>query len=115
MLVKKYKIIAIDGPSSSGKGTIAKIVATKLGFNYLDSGSIYRALALLVLRHKYTEGNTAEILELINNELQLTFKNDGIYFNDENISGLIRAENIGMMASHLGKNPKIRENLLNYN
>ena len=112
--MNKYKIIAIDGPSSSGKGTIAKIVAQKLGFSYLDSGSIYRALALLVLRYGYTENDLEKILDLIKHELSLTFKNDGLYLNDENIEFAIRDEKVGMWASNLGKNAEIRNNLLSY-
>ncbi len=113
-MVSKHKIIAIDGPSSSGKGTIAKIVAHKLGFSYLDSGSIYRTLGLLVVRnHLDAELNVPEILDLIA-QMDLSFNIEGVFIAGENISDKIRDEKVGMMASILGKNPKIRESLLKF-
>ncbi len=109
-----YKIIAIDGPSSSGKGTIAKLVAQKLGFDYLDSGAIYRALALLVIKNELTvEKNLMQIVSLITT-MKLSFTQDGVFIDNENISAKIREEKTGMMASILGKNGLIRENLLNF-
>lgn len=107
------KIIAIDGPSSSGKGTIAKLVANQLNFDYLDSGSIYRALALVTIRNKIATDNIAQILKLLGN-LEISFCSIGVFIGQENITDKIREESIGMMASTLSKNPEIRLNLLDY-
>ncbi len=105
------KIITIDGPASSGKGTIARIVAKKLGYHYFDSGSIYRTVALIATRNNLEEKDTEKILHLISN-LNLQFINNKVTINNEDVTELIREEKNGMLASVLGKNAKIREGLL---
>lgn len=108
-----YRIIAIDGPSSSGKGTVAKMVAKKLGFKYLDSGAIYRALGLLTIKNKLIETDVDQILGLIV-QMNLLFKDNKVYIDSEDVTALLRDENVGMMASRLGKNQEIRAHLLGY-
>ena len=112
-MVKSYKIIAIDGPSSSGKGTIAKLVAKKLGFSYLDSGSIYRALGLLAVRNKLIETDIKEVLGLLV-QMNLSFHDNGVYIDNEDVTNLIRDEHVGMMASRLSKHNEVREALLDF-
>ena len=107
-------IITIDGPASSGKGTVAKLVATKLGFNYLDSGSIYRALAFLVLQHNIEPSDTTAILNLIATNMRLEFVDFKVILNGEDVTQAIRAEKIGNFASQLSKNPDIRNSLLDF-
>ncbi|MFN8770017.1 MAG: (d)CMP kinase [Neisseriaceae bacterium] len=109
----QYKVIAIDGPSSSGKGTVAKLVAQKLKFSYLDSGSIYRALGLMVIENHVSIEDDKAILQL-RSQMQLSFRADGVYLDEENVNDKIRDEKVGMMASALGKKAKIREDLLNF-
>lgn len=107
-------IITIDGPASSGKGTVARRVAILLGFNYLDSGAIYRALGLIVTTRNYDINDTDGIVKLIEKDFALFFKDNQVYLNGAEITQAIRAEQIGMYASILGKNSKIRAALLNY-
>ena len=88
-------IIAIDGYSSCGKSTIAKELATRLGYNYIDSGAMYRAITLYFLRNNVDLTNTLSIAEAIDN-VNLTFvfnpvtKSSDIHLNEENVSSYIR-------------------------
>jgi cytidylate kinase len=88
-------IIAIDGYSSCGKSTLAKALAAKLGYNYIDSGAMYRAITLYFLRHNIPTTSTSHIVDAINNiNLSFTFNEhrqaSDIYLNDENAEPYIR-------------------------
>lgn len=117
------KIITIDGPASSGKGTIAKIVATKLGFDYLDSGAIYRSLAILALEHnvidsafphsEITEIKLKELLSLVSN-MTLSFIADKVMLNGNDISVAVRGETVGLAASNIAKIAEVRAKLLDF-
>lgn len=95
-------IITIDGPSSSGKGTISKLLAEKLGWNYLDSGAVYRALALLIIENNIELDNANKILFFIKNlnpaQIQLKLQDQL----------KIRSEECGMMASKIAIIPEVR-------
>lgn len=78
MNTRKIPIITIDGPSASGKGTIAQLVAKKLGFHYLDSGSLYRLVALKSIQSHVDIHNTEQLAEIARN-LNVVFKNEDIY------------------------------------
>jgi len=89
------KIIAIDGWSACGKSTLAKQLANKLGYVYIDSGAMYRAITLFFLRQNIDLSNAVEILEALSNiNIDFRFNADAhhsdIYLNDENIEDLIR-------------------------
>jgi len=89
------KIIAIDGWSACGKSTLAKQLANKLGYVYIDSGAMYRAITLFFLRQNIDLSNAVEILEALRNiNIDFRFNADAhhsdIYLNDENIEDLIR-------------------------
>lgn len=107
-------IITIDGPASSGKGTVAKIVAQKLEFNYLDSGSIYRALALLVQQNQVHETDINGILNLITTKMHLQFKGNKTLLNNVEVTQELRIEEIGNLASLLSKESQIRLALLDF-
>ena len=107
------QIITIDGPAASGKGSVAKIVAKKLGFKYLESGAIYRVVALMAHRYNLDSHDVDEILSLIN-KIKLEFIDDKVYVNKEDVSELIREENIGMIASKIASVPQIRTKLLDF-
>lgn len=88
-------IIAIDGYSSCGKSTLAKALAVKLGYNYIDSGAMYRAITLYFLRNNVVLSNPAEVMEAISNiNLSFVFNEhrqaSDIYLNDENAEPYIR-------------------------
>jgi cytidylate kinase len=102
-------VIAIDGPSASGKGTIAKRVAQALGFNYLESGALYRLVALLALRRGLEdEGAVAEAAE----HMDIAFQGDEIFLEDQEVSLHIRHEDVGNRASEVARMPAVRQALL---
>lgn len=114
---KIAKIICIDGPSGVGKGTISKILSEKLGYNYLDSGKLYRALAYVLATNNLTIGNNVsdEIIEMILN-LPIEFKKGKLYYIDENlnakdITDILYSDLISKLSSQLAQYKKIREAL----
>ena len=107
--------IAVDGPAGAGKSTIAKLVAKELGFVYVDTGAMYRAMALYFLR-KGVDPKAAEEIERSCPEVDVTIRYQDrvqqVHLNGEDVSGLIRTEEVGNMASVSSANPKVREHLL---
>lgn len=102
-------VIAIDGPSASGKGTIASRVARVLGFHYLESGALYRLLALLSLR----EGAVDEKhLASLAQHMDVEFAGGEVLLEDEDVSDKIRSEPCGVRASEVAKLPAVRAALL---
>lgn len=107
--------IAIDGPAGAGKSTIAKKVAKQLGFIYVDTGAMYRAIALYLLRNKIAPDDTNGISQATKQiEVTISYENgeQQVILNGENVSGLIRTEEVGKMASAGAKNIAVREKLL---
>lgn len=103
-------IITIDGPSASGKGTIAKKLSAILGFHYLDSGAIYRSLAFLLQQNKWTDDETTALKAI--DDLKLTFVKQQILLAAKDITSKIRGEEIGILASKISAYPSIRIKLL---
>ena len=104
-------VIAIDGPSASGKGTVAARVAEALGMDYLDSGALYRLTALAAQIQGVAWDDEAA-LEPIAAQLPAAFVAGGILLNGEDVSATIRQETIGMGASQVAKWPAVRAALL---
>ena len=104
-------VIAIDGPSASGKGTVAARVAEALGMDYLDSGALYRLTALAAQIQGVAWDDEAA-LEPIAAQLPAAFVAGGILLNGEDVSATIRQEAIGMGASQVAKWPAVRTALL---
>ncbi|MCM1262622.1 MAG: (d)CMP kinase [Butyrivibrio sp.] len=109
-----YKI-AIDGPAGAGKSTIAKLIAKKLGFIYVDTGAMYRAMALFMMN----EGVDAKDTEAINRkckEADITIRYENgeqiVLLNGENVNGLIRTQQVGNMASLTSPNIEVRKKLV---
>lgn len=115
MQTKKTFNIAIDGPAGAGKSTIARMVAKKLGFIYVDTGAMYRAMALYFIRQGIASTDEAGISEACK-DAKITIRyQDGtqqVILNGEDVSGLIRTEEVGNMASASSVYPKVREHLL---
>ncbi|MDZ4298425.1 MAG: (d)CMP kinase [Moraxellaceae bacterium] len=112
----KVPIITIDGPSGSGKGTIAHRVAARLGYHVLDSGSLYRLLGAAAERHGVALDNEAA-LEVLAAHLDVQFltndNGDGkILLEGEDVTNLIRTEEAGRLASQVAALPKVRTALL---
>ena len=95
-------IITIDGPSGVGKGTVAKIISKKLNINYLDSGAMYRALALYADMHNIKENDSNKLKKLLI-DIHIQFINedgiDKVYLNTEDVTDEIRTSEISKLAS----------------
>lgn len=103
-------VIAIDGPSASGKGTVAQGVATELGYLYLNSGALYRALALAALRRGAGLEETA--LARLAEGLDAVFHGDDVALGGEDATLAIRSEDVGTAASRIAALPRVRAALL---
>jgi len=111
----KHYSIAIDGPAGAGKSTVAKRIAKRLNFIYVDTGAMYRALALHFIRNNISSDERDKIeeackyaditIEYVNGEQQ-------VILNGENVSGLIRTEEVGNMASASSVYPPVRLKLV---
>ncbi|MFR4745764.1 MAG: (d)CMP kinase [Clostridium sp.] len=107
--------IAIDGPAGAGKSTIAKMAAKKLDFIYVDTGAMYRAMALYFLRRGIDakdEKKIAEACEHINVTIAYQEGEQQVLLNGENVNAFIRTEEVSMMTSNTSKYPAVREKLL---
>lgn len=111
----KYYSIAIDGPAGAGKSTIAKKVAKHFNYIYVDTGAMYRALALYFIRNNISASDK-ENIEIACNNADITIEYiDGeqqVLLNGENVSGLIRTEEVGEMASASSVYPVVRLKLV---
>ncbi len=100
-------VVTIDGPSGSGKGTISKALAIHLGWNYLDSGLIYRCFAYLTMI------GTSDIPKAIKEiEHNFDLNKEEILFNGENITSAIRGTEVTMLSSELSQKPEVRSQLI---
>lgn len=107
--------VAIDGPAGAGKSTVAKRVAKELGFIYVDTGAMYRALAVFFLKQGLKPEDTEKIAEACKNAQVSIGYEEGIqqvYLNGENITSLLRTEEVGNMASVSSAIKEVRTQLL---
>ena len=107
--------IAIDGPAGAGKSTIAKLVAKEKGFIYVDTGAMYRAIALYLIRNNVALDDSESMIKYASKaEVSIKYE-DGqqqVILNGENVNGLIRTEEVSKMASVSSAVPEIRTMLL---
>ena len=103
-------VITIDGPTASGKGTVAHMVADRLKFHYLDSGALYRLTALMVIR-RGTELSDEHGIAKLAEHLPVHFDGPEILLANEHVGHLIRAEDVGNMASKIAALPTVRQAL----
>lgn len=109
------KIITIDGPSGSGKGTVSRLIASKLAFNYLDSGALYRALSVSSARHGVNLWNIKGLVDLVEHmdvRFEMDDDNFKVFLDEINVSDEMRTEDAGVRASKIAFYPEIRESLL---
>lgn len=105
------KIIAIDGPSGSGKGTIAKEVAKRLGFTYIDTGAMYRCVALKSIRDNVETKDEDKIVDLLKN-MNIKLTNEGkVYMDEEDVSESIREMDVTSKVSKISSIVKLREQM----
>ncbi|WP_296943354.1 (d)CMP kinase [uncultured Massilia sp.] len=103
-------VITIDGPTASGKGTVAHKVADRLGFHLLDSGALYRLTALSAIR-RGTDMHDEHALSKVAEHLQVRFHGGHIYLGTEEVGNAIRAEEVGNTASRIAALPGVRQAL----
>ena len=107
-------VLTIDGPSGAGKGTVSRLVAKKLGWNYLDSGSIYRSLAIALQNNSFDLGNVSEIVKVAQS-MALEFECGDeliVKLNGEDITCRLGFESTGSIASQIAALPEVRRVLL---
>jgi len=104
-------VITIDGPTASGKGTVAHRVASALGWGVLDSGALYRLTALSVLQHNINPEDLQAVARA-GQQLEVSFHPKGVTLCGAEVADLIRQEHVGNLASRLAPNPALRQALL---
>lgn len=111
----QFRIITIDGPSGSGKGTLSLMLARHLGYNLLDSGALYRLVALAAMKRQIELDNEKQIAAIAD-KLNVEFKVDGdtivVLLDNEDVTSSIRQEVVGMGASRVAAHPQVRSALL---
>lgn len=108
-------VITIDGPSGAGKGTVSTQLAKELGWNFLDSGAIYRVLAIASVHHQIASDDESALLPLASSldvNFETTESGSKIVLEGEDVTYSIRTEEIGSLASQIASLPRIREALL---
>jgi cytidylate kinase len=105
------RVVTIDGPSGSGKGTISQRLADRLGWHFLDSGAMYRVLAIAALQASIDSGDGQKLAALARG-LVVGFKQHRVILDARDVSDDIRSETVGNMASKVAALPQVREALL---
>lgn len=115
-MLESIPVITIDGPSGAGKGTVASIVAEQLGWHLLDSGAIYRVLAVATQHHQVNfdeEEHLIPIAAHLDVQFEITGEGESkVILEGENVTDTIRTEEIGALASKVAAFPRVREALL---
>ena len=104
-------VIAIDGPSASGKGTVAERVARALGFRYLDSGALYRLATLGAMRRRLPLTD-AEALARAAREMEIAFRDGSLWLDGEDVTEAVRSEEVSAATSRVAASAAVREALL---
>ena len=107
--------VAIDGPAGAGKSTIAKLVAKEKGYIYVDTGAMYRALAIHFLKKGVAPENTGDVINACRDaDVSIRYESgvQQVYLNGANVTGELRTEEVGNMASRTSAIPEVREKLL---
>jgi cytidylate kinase len=108
-------IIAIDGPAGAGKSTVARMLAARLGLNYVDSGATYRAAALKVVQSGASAENETAVAEVVA-RAEISFETEGdrstVYLDGQNVSQAIRAPEVTLAAAKVSRLPEVRKKLI---
>lgn len=103
--------IAIDGPAGAGKSTIAKMVSAELGYIYVDTGALYRTIALYIMENNISDNDIPEKINKADVSLKFIDSTQKVFLGDRDVSGLIRTPQISMEASRTSAIPAVREYL----
>lgn len=109
--MNNFPVIAIDGPSASGKGTVAQLVASKLGFHYLDSGALYRIVAFAAQQNNIAWSDALAVTTCTKT-LKIEFISEQVLLNNQDVSNEIRTEEIGKGASQVAVHAPLRAALV---
>jgi cytidylate kinase len=104
-------VIAIDGPAGAGKSSVARAVAGEIGFTYLDSGAMYRCVALAALQGK-ADVDDGEAVGALAEGLEIDFDGARVLLDGEDVSGEIRSPDVSAAASHVSVHPRVRAALV---
>ena len=107
--------VAIDGPAGAGKSTIAKLISREMGYIYVDTGAMYRAMAVYFSKNKVNPEDESAINEAVKNvDIKIEYQNgeQQVTLNGENVTGLLRTEETGNMASKTSKYKEVRSKLV---
>lgn len=108
--------VAIDGPSGAGKSSAAKALAKKLGYLYIDTGALYRAIGLFAIRRNVTDMKNAEMVAPLLSDIDVSLRfvegEQRVYLNGEDVSSLIRTQTVAQAASDVSAHPVVRAFLL---
>lgn len=104
-------VIAIDGPTASGKGTVAQLVAERLGYHYLDSGALYRLVGLASLKAGVSTASEPDLIPIAEN-LNVNFQGDRVFLGGDDVTDAIRQEEMGKRASEVAVHTGVRNALI---
>lgn len=104
-------VIAIDGPTASGKGTVAQLIAERLGYHYLDSGALYRLVGLASLKVGVSTASEVDLIPIAEN-LNVNFQGDRVFLGGEDVTDQIRQEEMGKRASEVAVHTGVRKALI---
>lgn len=104
-------IVTIDGPAGSGKSTVARLLAERLQIRYLDTGAMYRAIALAVVQSEFDENSSDDVAQVAATS-EIEFSGNDILLNGVNVTDEIRDANVTAVASVVAANPNVRERLV---
>ena len=114
-MAENAPVITIDGPSGAGKGTVSTLLARKLGWHFLDSGAIYRVMAVAAMHHQIDADDEYGLVPLASN-LDVVFESSEghckVVLEGEDVTDVIRTEEVGAVASKVAALPRVREALL---
>src|SRR5512139_69424 len=110
-MTNKIPVIAIDGPSASGKGTVAERVASRLGFHYLDSGALYRLATLQALRRAVSLDDP-DTLAAAARSMEISFRDGKLWLGGEDVTQAVREESVSAATSRVAASPQVRGALL---
>ncbi|WP_091483576.1 (d)CMP kinase [Gracilibacillus orientalis] len=109
---EKEIAIAIDGPAAAGKSTVAKIVAKKLGYIYIDTGAMYRSLTFSVLNNQIDINNSDKVINHLHDISIDINANQQVFINDENVADAIRTEEVSKNVSAIASIPEVRQEMV---